>query len=90
MSSSATNDITKWSNEQLCEHDDDEDDLYKRKSTECRCHMKAQKEVEHQRAEEERSQLEEEFEEEEMAKVAKEREALKGQSEEEAEVDESV
>ncbi|KIK99310.1 hypothetical protein PAXRUDRAFT_8939 [Paxillus rubicundulus Ve08.2h10] len=41
MSSSITNDLTKWSNEQLCENKDDDDDLYKKK-----------KEVARQKAEE--------------------------------------
>ncbi|KIK77495.1 hypothetical protein PAXRUDRAFT_166672 [Paxillus rubicundulus Ve08.2h10] len=53
MSSSITNDLTRWSDEQLCENDDDDDKLYERKSAECRCCIKVQKEAEHQRVEEE-------------------------------------
>ncbi|KIK74649.1 hypothetical protein PAXRUDRAFT_19657 [Paxillus rubicundulus Ve08.2h10] len=60
MSSSTTNDLTKWSDEQLHKHEDDDDELYKRKSVEHRHHMKAQKEAEHQRAEEEVRQKAEE------------------------------
>ncbi|KIK96777.1 hypothetical protein PAXRUDRAFT_10586 [Paxillus rubicundulus Ve08.2h10] len=51
MSASTTNDITKWSNEQLRENEDEDED--EKKSAEHRCHMKVWKEVEHQRAEEE-------------------------------------
>ncbi|KIK79794.1 hypothetical protein PAXRUDRAFT_16133 [Paxillus rubicundulus Ve08.2h10] len=60
MSSSTTNDITKWSDEQLCKNKDDNDDLYEKKSVECRHCMKVQKEVECQRAEEEMRQKAEE------------------------------
>ncbi|KIK79576.1 hypothetical protein PAXRUDRAFT_16264 [Paxillus rubicundulus Ve08.2h10] len=49
MFSSATNDLTKWSDEQLHEHNND-DKLYKRKSEEHRSHMKAWNEAEHWRA----------------------------------------
>ncbi|KIK80956.1 hypothetical protein PAXRUDRAFT_15508 [Paxillus rubicundulus Ve08.2h10] len=52
MSSSIANDLTKWSNEQLCKNDDDDDDLYKKKSAECRHCMKVRKEAERQMAEE--------------------------------------
>ncbi|KIK81201.1 hypothetical protein PAXRUDRAFT_15366 [Paxillus rubicundulus Ve08.2h10] len=130
MSSSIANNLTKWSDEQLCEHEDNDNGLYRRKSVEHRCHMKAWKEVEHQRAEEEvrwkaeeeekckaeeevqhkakdevwrrteaevRAHMEdiaqaqeENFEEGEMVEAAKEREALKGWSKEEAELDESM
>ncbi|KIK80289.1 hypothetical protein PAXRUDRAFT_15865 [Paxillus rubicundulus Ve08.2h10] len=60
MSSSTANDITKWSNEQLHKNEDDDNNLYEKKSAEHRCHMKAQKEAEHRRAEEEMRQKAEE------------------------------
>ncbi|KIK82493.1 hypothetical protein PAXRUDRAFT_14715 [Paxillus rubicundulus Ve08.2h10] len=54
MSSSATNNLTKWSNEQLCKNEDnDKNELDEKKSMEHRHHIKVQKEAEHQRAEEE-------------------------------------
>ncbi|KIK81940.1 hypothetical protein PAXRUDRAFT_14984 [Paxillus rubicundulus Ve08.2h10] len=56
MSSSTTNDITRWGDDQLHKHKDEDDELYKRKSVEHRCHMKAWKEAEHQRVEEEMRQ----------------------------------
>ncbi|KIK99023.1 hypothetical protein PAXRUDRAFT_9169 [Paxillus rubicundulus Ve08.2h10] len=78
MSSSTTNDITKWSNDQLHEHEDNKDELYKRKSTEHMHRMKAWKEAEHQRVEEEmRRKAEEE---------AKQKVEVKAQRRVEAEV----
>ncbi|KIK75021.1 hypothetical protein PAXRUDRAFT_19341 [Paxillus rubicundulus Ve08.2h10] len=53
MSSSITNDLTKWNDEQICEHKDDDNKLFEKKSAECRRRMKAWKEAEHQRVEEE-------------------------------------
>ncbi|KIK77686.1 hypothetical protein PAXRUDRAFT_17333 [Paxillus rubicundulus Ve08.2h10] len=52
MSSSTTNDLTKWSDEQLCENEDDNDELFKKKSAERRCRTKAWKEAERRMAEE--------------------------------------
>ncbi|KIK74853.1 hypothetical protein PAXRUDRAFT_19479 [Paxillus rubicundulus Ve08.2h10] len=52
MSSSTTNKLTKWSDEQLRENDDDDDELFEKKSVECRCCMKAWKEAERRMAEE--------------------------------------
>ncbi|KIK98291.1 hypothetical protein PAXRUDRAFT_9658 [Paxillus rubicundulus Ve08.2h10] len=52
----------KWSNEQLCENENDNNDLYEKKSMENRCHMKAWKEAERQRVEEEMRQKAEEEE----------------------------
>ncbi|KIK92276.1 hypothetical protein PAXRUDRAFT_13325 [Paxillus rubicundulus Ve08.2h10] len=50
MSSFIANDLTKWNDEQLHEHEDDDNKLFK-KSAECRDRMKVWKEVEHQKAE---------------------------------------
>ncbi|KIK85509.1 hypothetical protein PAXRUDRAFT_14518 [Paxillus rubicundulus Ve08.2h10] len=66
MSSSIANDLTKWNDEQLCEHEDDDDELFEKASAECRHHMKVRKEVEHWRTEEVARQ---EAEEEEKQKV---------------------
>ncbi|KIK97160.1 hypothetical protein PAXRUDRAFT_10339 [Paxillus rubicundulus Ve08.2h10] len=49
MSSSITNDLTKWSDEQLHKNEDDNDNLYKKKSAE---HRRLRKEAEHWVAEE--------------------------------------
>ncbi|KIK75729.1 hypothetical protein PAXRUDRAFT_18748, partial [Paxillus rubicundulus Ve08.2h10] len=52
MSSSTTNDLSKWSNEQLHENEDDDDELFEKKSAERRHRTKARKEAEWQMAEE--------------------------------------
>ncbi|KIK78456.1 hypothetical protein PAXRUDRAFT_16864 [Paxillus rubicundulus Ve08.2h10] len=52
ISSSIANDLTKWNDEQLHEHKDDDDRSFEKKSVECRHRMKTWKEAEHQRAEE--------------------------------------
>ncbi|KIK74379.1 hypothetical protein PAXRUDRAFT_19936 [Paxillus rubicundulus Ve08.2h10] len=46
MSSSTTNDLSKWSNKQLHENKDDDDELFEKKSAERRCRTKARKEAE--------------------------------------------
>ncbi|KIK75886.1 hypothetical protein PAXRUDRAFT_18598 [Paxillus rubicundulus Ve08.2h10] len=45
MSSSTTNDLTKWSDEQLRENEDDKDKLFKKKSAERRRRTKAEEEA---------------------------------------------
>ncbi|KIK78552.1 hypothetical protein PAXRUDRAFT_16809 [Paxillus rubicundulus Ve08.2h10] len=52
MSSSIANDLTKWSDKQLRENEDDDDELFEKKSVEHRRHTKVQKEVERQMVEE--------------------------------------
>ncbi|KIK90689.1 hypothetical protein PAXRUDRAFT_14208 [Paxillus rubicundulus Ve08.2h10] len=52
MSSSTTNDLTKWSDEQLHENEDEDDELFEKKSAERRRCMKARKEAEWRMAEE--------------------------------------
>ncbi|KIK99264.1 hypothetical protein PAXRUDRAFT_9003 [Paxillus rubicundulus Ve08.2h10] len=60
MSSSITNNLTKWSNKQLHKHKDNSNKLYERKSMKHRCCMKVHNELEHWRAEEEARQKAEE------------------------------
>ncbi|KIK94475.1 hypothetical protein PAXRUDRAFT_12028 [Paxillus rubicundulus Ve08.2h10] len=48
MSSSITNDLTKWNDEQLRENEDNNDELFEKKSAEHRCCTKAWKEAERQ------------------------------------------
>ncbi|KIK78603.1 hypothetical protein PAXRUDRAFT_16783 [Paxillus rubicundulus Ve08.2h10] len=81
MSSSATNDLTKWSDEQLHEHKDGNEE-YEEEVEEAEEYCDALEEPE--------VGLEEELEEEEVVEATKKRGALKGWSKEEAEVDESV
>ncbi|KIK77760.1 hypothetical protein PAXRUDRAFT_17282 [Paxillus rubicundulus Ve08.2h10] len=52
MSSSIANDLTKWNDEQLRENEDNDDELFKKKSAEHRHCTKVRKEVERQMAEE--------------------------------------
>ncbi|KIK77741.1 hypothetical protein PAXRUDRAFT_17291 [Paxillus rubicundulus Ve08.2h10] len=52
MSSSIANNLTKWNDEQLHEHEDNDDELFEKKSVERRHCTKARKEAEHQMAEE--------------------------------------
>ncbi|KIK78709.1 hypothetical protein PAXRUDRAFT_16729 [Paxillus rubicundulus Ve08.2h10] len=52
MSSSIANDLTKWSDEQLRENEDDGNELFQKKSVEHRYRTKVQKEVERRMAEE--------------------------------------
>ncbi|KIK72853.1 hypothetical protein PAXRUDRAFT_21510 [Paxillus rubicundulus Ve08.2h10] len=52
MSSSTTNNLSKWSDEQLRENEDDEDELFEKKSAERRHWTKARKEAEWRMAEE--------------------------------------
>ncbi|KIK74850.1 hypothetical protein PAXRUDRAFT_19482 [Paxillus rubicundulus Ve08.2h10] len=52
MSSSTTNNLTKWSDEQLRENEDDNNELFEKKSAECRRRTKARKEAERRMAEE--------------------------------------
>ncbi|KIK74478.1 hypothetical protein PAXRUDRAFT_19828 [Paxillus rubicundulus Ve08.2h10] len=52
MSSSTTNDLTKWSDEQLHENENNNDELFEKKSAECRHRMKARKEAERRMVEE--------------------------------------
>ncbi|KIK73202.1 hypothetical protein PAXRUDRAFT_21118 [Paxillus rubicundulus Ve08.2h10] len=52
MSSSTTNDLSKWSDEQLRENEDDDNELFEKKSAERRCWTKARKEAERWMAEE--------------------------------------
>ncbi|KIK72250.1 hypothetical protein PAXRUDRAFT_22211 [Paxillus rubicundulus Ve08.2h10] len=52
MSPSTTNDLSKWSDEQLCENEDDEDELFEKKSVEHRRRTKVRKEAERRMAEE--------------------------------------
>ncbi|KIK77878.1 hypothetical protein PAXRUDRAFT_17214 [Paxillus rubicundulus Ve08.2h10] len=77
MSSSIANDLTKWSNEQLCKNEDDNNDLYEKKSAECRHCMKAWKEAECRMVEEVARQKAEE--------VAKQKAEVKAQRRAEAE-----
>ncbi|KIK73075.1 hypothetical protein PAXRUDRAFT_21255 [Paxillus rubicundulus Ve08.2h10] len=52
MSPSTTNDLSKWSDEQLRENDNDNDELFEKKSAERRRQTKARKEVERRMVEE--------------------------------------
>ncbi|KIK73327.1 hypothetical protein PAXRUDRAFT_20979 [Paxillus rubicundulus Ve08.2h10] len=52
MSSSTTNNLSKWSDEQLRENEDEDDELFEKKSAECRRRTKARKEAERWMAEE--------------------------------------
>ncbi|KIK77334.1 hypothetical protein PAXRUDRAFT_17580 [Paxillus rubicundulus Ve08.2h10] len=52
MSSSTTNDLSKWSDEQLRENEDDDNELFEKKSAERRHRTKAWKEAERRMAEE--------------------------------------
>ncbi|KIK73068.1 hypothetical protein PAXRUDRAFT_21264 [Paxillus rubicundulus Ve08.2h10] len=52
MSPSTTNDLSKWSDEQLRENDDDDDEIFEKKSAERRRRTKARKEAERRMAEE--------------------------------------
>ncbi|KIK72190.1 hypothetical protein PAXRUDRAFT_22281 [Paxillus rubicundulus Ve08.2h10] len=52
MSSSTTNDLSKWSDEQLHENEDNKDELFEKKSAEHRCRTKVRKEAEQRMAEE--------------------------------------
>ncbi|KIK71947.1 hypothetical protein PAXRUDRAFT_22601 [Paxillus rubicundulus Ve08.2h10] len=52
MSPSTTNDLSKWSDEQLRENEDDDDELFEKKSAERRRWTKVRKEVERRMAEE--------------------------------------
>ncbi|KIK72234.1 hypothetical protein PAXRUDRAFT_22227 [Paxillus rubicundulus Ve08.2h10] len=52
MSSSTTNDLTKWSDEQLHKNKDDDNELFEKKSAEHRRRTKARKEAERRMAEE--------------------------------------
>ncbi|KAF9228939.1 hypothetical protein BS17DRAFT_812889 [Gyrodon lividus] len=61
MFSTTNNDLSQWNNEQLHEHDNNDNELFEKKSAEQQQqHMKAWKEAEHWRAEEEARQKAEE------------------------------